>query len=121
MGSKIQLPMHFRDWNTLSAPPPIDVKREAKSIRPSYKRPCVIGIVSAIIVVLIIAVVVSLAVVLPKQGKAGRHASVILPLYIYPETNASWAPLFSSYVDVTSPIDQRRKINTKLDSRQDQI
>lgn len=96
MGPKIQLPMHFRDWNTLTEPNPAHTPRCAT--RPKCKRKCAITTILLILVVVIIATVVPLAVILPNKGKVERRAGVLLPLYIYPE-GASWAPLFSSYVD----------------------
>jgi hypothetical protein len=74
--------------------------RTVKPQKPIYKRPWVIVTAAAIIAAIIIAIVVPLAVILPKKSKAPRHAAVMLPLYIYPQTNATWAPLYSSYVDV---------------------
>lgn len=76
--------------------------------------------VSATILTLIIAIVVPLAVLLPKRGRARLQAAVILPLYIYPATNASWAPLFSSYVEqVRQLVGQEKLTRTRLSARPD--
>ncbi|KAH6612975.1 spherulin 4-like cell surface protein [Boeremia exigua] len=94
MDPKIELPTH---WYTLPPPTPVETAQETISTRPFYKRPRVISIISAVVIALIIAIVVPLAVILPKNSKAEeRHTSIMLPLYIYPETNATWAPLYSA-------------------------
>ena len=46
---------------------------------------------------IVIAVVVPLAVILPKKSK-GNDTTVMLPLYIYPKENATWAPLYEAWV-----------------------
>ncbi|KAL4736909.1 Spherulation-specific family 4-domain-containing protein [Aspergillus similis] len=56
-----------------------------------------IGAVVAIAVIL--AVVIPLALILPNRGNKGdkgEPSSVIFPLYIYPETNSTWAPLYNA-------------------------
>ncbi|KAH8883159.1 spherulin 4-like cell surface protein [Thozetella sp. PMI_491] len=41
----------------------------------------------------LIAIIVPLALVLPRQSSKTPSASVILPLYIYPIDNSSWSPV----------------------------
>ncbi|KAL2832338.1 Spherulation-specific family 4 [Aspergillus pseudoustus] len=54
-----------------------------------------IGIAVAIVVILVI--VIPLAIILPRRGdKGGKPSSVIFPLYIYPETNSTWGPLYEA-------------------------
>ncbi|KAL3443105.1 Spherulation-specific family 4 [Aspergillus insuetus] len=54
-----------------------------------------IGIAVAIVVILVI--VIPLAIILPKRGDdGGKPSSVIFPLYIYPETNSTWGPLYEA-------------------------
>ncbi|KAL4748260.1 hypothetical protein BDW72DRAFT_156717 [Aspergillus terricola var. indicus] len=53
-----------------------------------------IGVVVAIAVIL--AVVIPLALILPNRGDKGESSSVIFPLYIYPETNSTWAPIYDA-------------------------
>ncbi|CBF80398.1 hypothetical protein AN8368.2 [Aspergillus nidulans FGSC A4] len=53
-----------------------------------------IGVVVAIAVIL--AVVIPLALILPNRGDKGEPSSVIFPLYIYPETDSTWAPLYDA-------------------------
>ena len=57
-----------------------------------------IGVVVAIAVIL--AVVIPLALILPNRGDKGEPSSVIFPLYIYPETDSTWAPLYDAYVSL---------------------
>jgi hypothetical protein len=55
------------------------------------------GAIGAVVLIVILAVVVPLAVVLPRKN---RHrvprATVILPLYIYPLNDSSWSPVFDA-------------------------
>ncbi|KAL4981870.1 Spherulation-specific family 4-domain-containing protein [Aspergillus falconensis] len=53
-----------------------------------------IGVAVAIAVIL--AIVIPLALILPNRGDKGKPSSVIFPLYIYPETNSTWAPLYNA-------------------------
>ncbi|RHZ70747.1 hypothetical protein CDV55_108238 [Aspergillus turcosus] len=52
-----------------------------------------ICIAVAIAIVVIIVIVVPLAVILPKKHH-GKKATVLFPLYIWPETNSTWDPLY---------------------------
>ncbi|KAL6233254.1 hypothetical protein BDW75DRAFT_194281 [Aspergillus navahoensis] len=52
-----------------------------------------IGVAVAIV---ILAIVIPLALILPNRGDKGKSSSVIFPLYIYPETNSTWAPLYNA-------------------------
>ncbi|PVH67326.1 hypothetical protein DL98DRAFT_600663, partial [Cadophora sp. DSE1049] len=65
---------------------------------PTYsrKRYWCIALLAAGILAVILAIVVPLAVILPKRGRGGHKSTILLPLYIYPETNATWAPLFNA-------------------------
>jgi hypothetical protein len=71
--------------------------------RPGLHRKCqlqrrwwiAIGIAVAIVVILVI--VIPLAIILPKRGDdGGKPSSVIFPLYIYPENNSTWGPLYEA-------------------------
>lgn len=95
MASKVELPSHFRDWNG-SSDPSVEASEKPTAQKPLWKRGWFIGIAVAVVVAIIIAIVVPLAVILPKKGKAKHDATVLLPLYIYPTNNASWAPLYDS-------------------------
>ncbi|KAL4902077.1 hypothetical protein BDW74DRAFT_158987 [Aspergillus multicolor] len=54
-----------------------------------------IGVAAALIIIL--AIVLPCALILPNRGgDKGVSASVIFPLYIYPETNATWGPLYDA-------------------------
>ncbi|KAL4804606.1 Spherulation-specific family 4-domain-containing protein [Aspergillus unguis] len=56
-----------------------------------------IGVVLAVIAIATIAV--PLAVILPNRTEtaaAGQPASVLFPLYIYPEDNSTWGPLYEA-------------------------
>ncbi|KAL3476616.1 Spherulation-specific family 4-domain-containing protein [Aspergillus californicus] len=75
--------------------------REAAS-SPALHRNCqlrrrwwvAIGVVA---IVVILVIVIPLAIILPKRGdKGGEPSSVIFPLYIYPETNSTWGPLYEA-------------------------
>ncbi|EAW24740.1 spherulation-specific family 4 protein [Aspergillus fischeri NRRL 181] len=52
-----------------------------------------IGIGIAIAIVVIIVIVVPLAVLLPKKHH-GKKATILFPLYIWPETDSTWDPLY---------------------------
>jgi hypothetical protein len=60
---------------------------------PHRKRWC-IGLSIFAILVIIIVIVVPLAVILPRKGHNGSKSTVILPLYIYPNTTTAWNPLY---------------------------
>ncbi|KAL5333161.1 Spherulation-specific family 4 [Aspergillus crustosus] len=56
-----------------------------------------IGVAVAIVVILVI--VIPLAIILPNRGdNGGKPSSVIFPLYIYPESNSTWGPLYEAIV-----------------------
>jgi hypothetical protein len=96
MASKVELPSHFRDWNESSSPSVEAPQKTSTTQKPIYRRPWFIGVAIAIVVAIVIAIAVPLAVVLPKKGKGKHDASIMLPLYIYPENNATWAPLYNA-------------------------
>lgn len=50
----------------------------------------------AAIILIIIAIIVPLAVILPRKGHNGHKSTVILPLYIYPDNSSSWSPLYDA-------------------------
>jgi hypothetical protein len=96
MAPKFELPTHFRDWNELSSPSVDALQKPSSAQKPIYKRPWFIGVAIAVLIAIIIAIAVPLAVVLPKKGQGKHHATVILPAYIYPEENSTWAPLYDA-------------------------
>ncbi|KAF2126989.1 hypothetical protein P153DRAFT_433463 [Dothidotthia symphoricarpi CBS 119687] len=96
MTSKFELPIHFRDWNT-STTRSINKTRKPAAQKPLWKRPVFIGVAVAVVIILILVIAIPLAVLLPKKGK-NHNASVLLPLYIYPDDNSTWAPLYESLV-----------------------
>ncbi|KAL4971572.1 Spherulation-specific family 4 [Aspergillus desertorum] len=55
-----------------------------------------VTIAAVVAIVVILAVVIPLALILPSRGDRGEPSSVIFPLYIYPETNSTWAPLYDA-------------------------
>jgi len=61
----------------------------------SVKRPWCLVISIALILFIIIAIVVPLAVILPKRAHHHQTSSILLPLYIYPSTNTTWSPLYA--------------------------
>jgi hypothetical protein len=62
--------------------------------RPSrWSRKCRL-ITAAVVLVVILAVVIPLAVLLPKKHMF--NTSVLLSLYIYPQNDSSWAPLYQA-------------------------
>jgi hypothetical protein len=95
MAEGIELPSHFRDWNRSSDRSVISTDKPTFQ-KPLWKRPWVIGVAVAILIAIIIAIVVPLAVLLPKKNHPKHDASVLLPLYIYPKDNSTWAPLYAS-------------------------
>ncbi|KAF1850682.1 uncharacterized protein K460DRAFT_301972 [Cucurbitaria berberidis CBS 394.84] len=95
MASKVDLPTHFRDWNASSNASDGATQKPIPQ-KAVWKRPWFIGIAAAVVIAIIIAIVVPLAVVLPKKGKGKHDATVIVPLYIYPKDNSTWAPLYNS-------------------------
>lgn len=61
--------------------------------------------IGVLLAVIIVAIVTPLATLLPSDtneaaAPAGQPASVLFPLYIYPETNSSWAPLYQQCVPI---------------------
>ena len=82
--------------------------REGAAASPALHRKCqlrrrwwiAIGIAVAIVVILVI--VLPLALILPNKGEKGKPSSVIFPLYIYPESNSTWGPLYEAYVCLLS-------------------
>jgi hypothetical protein len=95
MASKFHLPSHFRDWNG-SSNPSVEASEKPLTQKPIWKRPLFIGIVVAATVAIIIAIVVPLAVIVPKKGKSRHDATIMLPLYIYPKENATWGSLYDA-------------------------
>ncbi|BCS28305.1 spherulation-specific family 4 protein [Aspergillus puulaauensis] len=75
---------------------------EGAAASPALHRKCqlrrrwwiAIGIAVAIVVILVI--VLPLALILPNKGEKGKPSSVIFPLYIYPESNSTWGPLYTA-------------------------
>ncbi|OJJ07410.1 hypothetical protein ASPVEDRAFT_56802 [Aspergillus versicolor CBS 583.65] len=75
---------------------------EGAAASPALHRKCqlrrrwwiAIGIAVAIIVILVI--VLPLALILPNKGDKGKPSNVIFPLYIYPESNSTWGPLYEA-------------------------
>ncbi|KAJ6115378.1 hypothetical protein N7486_001156 [Penicillium sp. IBT 16267x] len=63
----------------------------------NLRRPwCLAGLITAIIVVIIV-IVVPLAVILPrKNAQTGKASKVLFPVYVYPETNTTWDPLYEA-------------------------
>ncbi|KAL4937831.1 hypothetical protein BDV06DRAFT_215585 [Aspergillus oleicola] len=78
------------------------LKHTSEGSRPALHRKCqlrrrwwvAIGVAVAIVIILVI--VLPLALILPNRGDKGRPSSVIFPLYIYPETNSTWGPLYGA-------------------------
>ncbi|KAH6698119.1 Spherulation-specific family 4 [Leptodontidium sp. 2 PMI_412] len=64
--------------------------------KSSTKRHWCIGLLTVVIIAVVIAIVAPLAVILPQKGRDASESSILLPLYIYPETNTTWTPLFSA-------------------------
>jgi hypothetical protein len=63
--------------------------------KSSAKRPWVLATAVAVIIVVILAIVIPLAVILPRRKHNGQKSTVIVPLYIYPNTTTAWNPLFA--------------------------
>ncbi|KAF2029229.1 hypothetical protein EK21DRAFT_101299 [Setomelanomma holmii] len=99
MASKVQLPTHFRDWNGSSSPSIEASEKPATTQKPLWKRPWFIAVAVAAVIAIIIAIAVPLAVILPKKHKSKPDTRVLLPLYIYPKENATWAPLYDALLD----------------------
>ncbi|KAL4783563.1 Spherulation-specific family 4 [Aspergillus varians] len=77
------------------------LKHTREGSSPALSRRCqlrrrwwvAIGVAVAIVVILVI--VLPLALILPNRGgDKGKPSSVIFPLYIYPESNSTWLPLY---------------------------
>lgn len=50
-----------------------------------------------LLLIIIIVIVVPLAVILPrKHHHHGTKSTILLPLYIYPETSTTWSPLYDA-------------------------
>jgi len=96
MASRFELPIHFRDWNRSSSPSIDGPPKAYRAQRPIYKRPWFIGVAVAVLIAIIIAIAVPLAVVLPNKDEKNHDGQVMLPLYIYPKDNDTWAPLYKS-------------------------
>jgi hypothetical protein len=96
MASQVDLPSHFKGWNG-SSNPSVHSSERPRTQKPLWKRPWFIAVAVAVLLAIIIAIAVPLAVVLPKKGKKNHDATVMLPLYIYPENNSTWAPLYNRY------------------------
>lgn len=95
MTSKFDIPLHFQNWNKSSSRLSKASDRQIAQ-KPLYKRPWVIPVSILVLIAIIIAIVVPLAVILPRRKKHIYHSSVMLPLYIYPQDNGTWAPLYDS-------------------------
>jgi flagellar basal body-associated protein FliL len=67
----------------------------SKSTR-KRRRHCILLWVLIALLVFILAAVVPMAVLLPRDKKASHKSSVMLPLYIYPHDNSTWQPLYDS-------------------------
>ncbi|KAF2017683.1 spherulin 4-like cell surface protein [Aaosphaeria arxii CBS 175.79] len=94
MAGDSDIPKHFQDWNTSEAPKMMPSRRTTNS-KPFYKRPLGIAIIAGVTIAILIAIIVPLAVILPKRGRK-HDATVILPLYIYPDETSTWNPLYDS-------------------------
>ncbi|KAL4794246.1 Spherulation-specific family 4 [Aspergillus venezuelensis] len=78
------------------------LKHTTEGRRPALRRKCqlrrrwwvAIGVAVGIVVILVI--VLPLALILPNRGEKGSPSRVIFPLYIYPETNSTWGPLYEA-------------------------
>lgn len=55
-----------------------------------------IGVAVAALIAIIIIIAVPLAILIPKKNKGKHDASILLPLYIYPKDNSTWAPLYNA-------------------------
>jgi cellulose synthase/poly-beta-1,6-N-acetylglucosamine synthase-like glycosyltransferase len=53
-------------------------------------------LVAAVILLILIAIAVPLAVLIPKNRSKPSAATVILPLYIYPLDATSWKPVYNA-------------------------
>lgn len=95
MAAKDDIPAHFRDWNG-SEGSPDTMEKPATSKKPLWKRPLVLAVAAAATVAVLIAIIVPLAVLLPKKKGKSNHSVIILPLYIYPTNSSSWQPLYDS-------------------------
>ncbi|KAI9049444.1 hypothetical protein LZ554_006476 [Drepanopeziza brunnea f. sp. 'monogermtubi'] len=62
---------------------------------PRRRNWCV-AVLATFIIAVIIAIAVPLAILIPNRGNGGQRSNVLLPLYIYPETNNTWSPLFDA-------------------------
>jgi len=60
------------------------------------KRTWCVALVAAVVLAMIIAIIVPLAVTLPPKKKQNQSSTVLLPLYIYPETDSTWMPLYNA-------------------------
>ncbi|ORY18989.1 spherulin 4-like cell surface protein [Clohesyomyces aquaticus] len=71
-----------------------------KGETPRAKRPRFLFIITAVAVLIIIAIVVPSAILLPRR-KHHNKSEILLPLYIYPESNNTWKPLYDSVEEHT--------------------
>lgn len=55
-----------------------------------------IAFFTTVITAVLIAIIVPLAILIPRRKGHGKKSSVLLPLYIYPENNATWDPLLTA-------------------------
>ena len=60
------------------------------------KRTWCVALIAAVVLAMIIAIIVPLAVTLPPKKKQNQSSTVLLPLYIYPETDSTWMPLYNA-------------------------
>jgi flagellar basal body-associated protein FliL len=67
----------------------------SKSTRRRRRR-CILLWILIALLVFILAAVVPMAVLLPRDKKTSYKSSVMLPLYIYPHDNSTWQPLYDS-------------------------
>ncbi|KAL4947063.1 Spherulation-specific family 4 [Aspergillus filifer] len=78
------------------------LKHTTEGRRPTLHHKCqlrrrwwvAIGVAVGIVVILVI--VLPLALILPSREDQGSPCRVIFPLYIYPETNSTWKPLYEA-------------------------
>ncbi|KAJ5618632.1 spherulin 4-like cell surface protein [Penicillium herquei] len=65
--------------------------------RLNLRRPWCIALLVAAAIVVILAIVIPCAIILPKKhSHSGKASKVLYPIYIYPETNSTWDPLYKA-------------------------
>lgn len=60
----------------------------------SGKRRRLLWILGGLLFVIILAIVIPIAIILPKRARSTTH--ILLPLYIYPTNSSSWQPLYDA-------------------------